>query len=87
MFVAYFLFQHLIMNSIYLPIDSESRKTKARSCFYQYVARVVLFFHQKSLMSYKMILPASNSLKVLEMVENELEKTVLKISKSYGNET
>ena len=47
--------------------------------FVNYTASIVLLiFPAKTLIWNKMVLPASNSLHVLDMVENELEKTLSK---------
>ena len=72
-FVAYFLFQYL-MNSIYLF------KTRTSICVLKfYIAREVsLIFPLKTLIWNNMLLPASNSLNVLEPVRNELQKTFLR---------
>ena len=47
--------------------------------FVNYTASIVLLiFPAKTLIWNNMVLPASNSLHVLDMVENELEKTLSK---------
>ena len=73
-FVVFFLFQHL-MNSFYLPCGFNRSKLERVVIFMKNIAKVVpLIFTTKTLLWNKMVLPAAKLLKVIELVENELEK-------------
>ena len=52
--------------------------------FIKYISSLApAIFPPKTLIWNKMVLPASNSLKVLELVENELEKTSSECTRQY----
>ena len=74
-FVAYFLFQHL-MNFIICLMILNRVKLELAVALIKYIASVVpLIVPPKKLIWNKMVLPSSNLLKVLELVENVLEQT------------
>ena len=73
MFVAYYLFHHL-MSSIFFPNDVNSLKRERAVVFIKYGASVIsLIFPNFFLFWNKMVLPASNSLNFPGLVENELK--------------
>ena len=68
------------MNFIYLPNDSLFRKTRVRNYFYQvHCWCSSINFSTKTLIRNKVVLPASNLLKVPELVKNEQVKNLSKI--------
>ena len=70
------IFSISAFNKFYLPNILNRLKRERTVIFIKYIATVIfLVFPPKTLISSKIMLPASNLLKVLELVENELEKT------------
>ena len=67
------------MNSIYLPNDSQLRKSRARSYFYEIPCkRSFLIFLAKTLIWNKIMFPTSNLLNLAELVLNETMKSISK---------
>ena len=67
------------MNSVYLPNNSESSKTRVCSHFMKYLDNVVsLIFLPKTLIWNKITFPALNSLNFGKLVDNELMRNISK---------